>query len=313
MAISVFIKLGLPLVVIGMLIARRWSSRAAAARPSCRRCGYDVSQGRAPRCSECGADLLSVGVVTQEMARRPIPGRRAVVNAGSVLITAVITGIFAMAVAGNMLRPTRIVNERITVVRPLSGGYVSFTWTGARREQSHRIWFRPYCLRINYAADDHSRPFCVRPPPRTYDTSVFVRRSSDESAPILSDQEIPIEHLHEWATREGLDPADPAIALELDEMRRVATTSFRDTGGVVGLPLSGFHGRVNQQVTVRSARAWEAALIGVAAGALCLLFLLSIWRSSHHAYRTRCRRAAQRLITGEESGAEAVEHAGAAP
>lgn len=248
--------LSLIALLLGALVAARiWTVRAPVKHVSCGRCRYTVAFTPSDHCSECGADLLRIGVVTPEMGRTPRRPHRTVFAVAVAMVLTAGAALAALAIGSFISSPLHLVERGILVGGPGSGAYL----TAEVRLDSHRrvrvldshrrgsvASFRAVCFRVEHHDVTWSRQKCFRLADRDFHhewifdgsaTSSGVLTPTPDDPPgrsfIVKPADVPIEALQQWAGEIGLDVNSPAIRGELEDLIRVATEFFHTEGTTV--------------------------------------------------------------------------------
>lgn len=204
MAVMITLAAAVALAVTGFLLVRR----GAAAEPSCGRCRYPVTGLTTFVCPECGADLRTVGILTDDF--RPRLARR-----WRGVLWMLLLPVPALIISATLSQLVRIdtMTSRIHLNSPKSGAYRKFGVVERARSYSSGP-SRLEEITILLTRLDGGAPITLEVDPKT-----LAHRYTDAGGRRLeSAAPLDVAAVMNWMKAMGVSGDDEAITLEVDEV-----------------------------------------------------------------------------------------------
>ena len=250
-----FLSLALFAWIVLVLWRLLGNARRRPAEPQCVRCGYPTSRLSAPRCPECGADLLREGVLTPAMRVRSGGGVFLAMAAWTLILVST-TLVFAAWVAFALPDASEI--EADLTGEPASGHYqrVEIRGEGSGKQRAFGPWSSQFTrLDVVVTANDGAKHGL-----RLTRESPSVRFRLEGSAPQDPFSRVSLgEVFRELLIRAGAPPHDPATSSETSELVNVVngTAYWGMSGAFQGGPfLNTTHSTTPNEEALRSSILW---------------------------------------------------------
>ncbi len=224
---SMLVLIALAAAVAFVVTAGVLLRRGAVAEPACGRCRYPVAGLPSFVCPECGSDLRTVGILTDQLRRR-LPRRS---RAGLWTLLIPVPALIISVALGELVE-IQAMTSRITLTNPKSGAYRKIEVLEIAR--GHRS--RPLLLEelsILVTRLDGGDPIRLDVDPKTL-THWYRDEGGDR---IESTAPLDAAAVVNWMTTMGVSGTDEAIMLEVEEAvamlkRDAAAMKARNDGPV---------------------------------------------------------------------------------